>query len=183
MKVTWIGSPNYWAGRTQKVNKIVSHWMAGNLASADRVFQDTNRQTSAHYGIEDEVIHQYVRDEDTAWHARQANPFTIGIEHSAQPGRDASAKTLETSAKLIASLAKKYGIEINSETIVPHNLYVATGRADKAGSGRASPANNTCGQTFSTTATSKQGYRWYSSFTSRCYELARLQREWPVHYR
>lgn len=129
MNITWIGSPNYWAGRTQKVTTVVLHWMAGTLASTDKTFNSnvgTERATSAHYGIEDDVVHQYVRDEDTAWHARQANPFSIGIEHSAQPGRDASDVTLETSAQLIASLAKKHGLTVSADRLVPHSLYVAT---------------------------------------------------------
>lgn len=129
LNITWVGSPNYWSGRTETIDVIVLHWMDGNLASADRTFQrnvGTDAATSAHYGIEDSTVHQYVRDEDTAWHARQANPFSIGIEHSAQPGRDASAETLETSAQLIASLAKKHSLTISEDTVKPHSFYVNT---------------------------------------------------------
>lgn len=129
LKIDFVGSPNYWAGRTQKLTTIVIHWMAGTLAGTDAVFHSnvgTDAATSAHYGIENKTIHQYVKDTDTAWHARQANPYSIGIEHSAQPGRKASAETLETSAQLLAILSKKHGIALNRTYVIPHSQVVAT---------------------------------------------------------
>ena len=127
--MTFIGSPNYTKGRQgQKVTGVVVHWMAGNLASTDAVFQNTTRNTSAHYGIEDTTVHQYVRDEDTAYHSGNwtVNTQTIGIEHSAQPGRDASQATLETSAQLIADLSVKHGFVISTATVRPHSAIKAT---------------------------------------------------------
>jgi hypothetical protein len=129
MNITFKGSPNYTKGRGgQKVTGVIIHWMAGNLASTDAVFQNRSRNTSAHYGIEDTNVHQYVRDEDTAYHSGNwtVNTQTIGIEHSAQPGRDASGATMETSAQLIADLASKHGFNINSSTVRPHNAIKAT---------------------------------------------------------
>ncbi|MCE3613275.1 N-acetylmuramoyl-L-alanine amidase, partial [Escherichia coli] len=80
----WVGSPNFTPGRTAPIDTIVVHWMAGWLAGADQTFQDRVRQTSAHYGIEDGTVHQYVKEADTAWHAGSfpANSRSIGIEHS-----------------------------------------------------------------------------------------------------
>lgn len=131
-KTTWTGSPNYWSGRTQPIKKIIVHWMNGYLAGADKVFNSnvgTDAATSAHYGIEDDTIHQYVRVEDTAWHARQANPYSIGIEHSAAPGRDASDKTYASSIELIASLVKQYVLDPDTD-IEYHKKYVATSCSD-----------------------------------------------------
>jgi hypothetical protein len=67
-------------------------------------FANRARNASAHYGIEDDKVHQYVDDANTAYHAGDwdVNLTTIGIEHSAQPGRLASDKTYESSAQLIA---------------------------------------------------------------------------------
>jgi N-acetyl-anhydromuramyl-L-alanine amidase AmpD len=127
--VSWVGSPNYDKGRGgNTVNRIVIHWMAGTLAATDSVFQDTTRQTSAHYGIEDNTVHQYVLEGDTAFHAGNytVNQRTIGIEHSAQPGRDASEATYHTSARLIANICQRYGLPINANTIIPHRAVVAT---------------------------------------------------------
>ena len=129
MNISFIGSPNYTKGREgQKVTGVICHWMAGNLASADATFQNRSRNTSAHFGVEDTTVHQYVNTDDTAYQAGNwtVNTQTIGIEHSAQPGRDASQATLDTSAQLIADMAKKYGFAINSSTIRPHRAIVAT---------------------------------------------------------
>lgn len=129
MNITWIGSPNYTAGRGgNRVTGVVIHWMDGNLAGTDQVFQDRARNTSAHYGVQDGVIHQYVNEEDTAYQAGNwiINEQTIGIEHSAQPGRDASDATYESSAQLIAAAAKKYGFGVVSANARPHSMIVAT---------------------------------------------------------
>jgi hypothetical protein len=129
MSIAWVGSPNFDKGRAgNKVTGIVIHWMAGTLAATDSVFQDKTRKTSAHYGIEDTTIHQYVSEADTAFHAGDypTNQRTIGIEHSAQPGRDASEATYQTSARLIAEICARYGLPINAKTIVPHRSIVAT---------------------------------------------------------
>lgn len=124
MSIVLINSPNFGRGRQgRKIDYIIMHWMAGNLASTDVVFQDTQRQSSAHYGIEDDRIHQYVKEEDTAWHCGnyEMNLRSIGIEHSAQPGRDASAATIETSARLVADICKRYSIPCDRAHILKHS--------------------------------------------------------------
>lgn len=128
MNVTWIGSPNYWAGRTQRVTKLLQHWSVGDLAATDAQFQKnvgTDAATSAHYGLEGHERHVYVRDEDTAWHARQANSFAIGIEHSAGPGRPATDETYKNSIDLNAQLCLKFGLDPDT-AIDYHKTYVAT---------------------------------------------------------
>lgn len=146
MAYKFVGSPNYTIGRWGfKVKYVVIHWMVGTLASTDAVFQRTtpkNKRTSAHYGIEDKNIHQYVKEKNTAWHAGTglANRQSIGIEHSAAPGRAPSAQTYETSAKLIAKICKDYKLDPD-KAIVPHCKFVATrcpgtdknGNVDEAG--------------------------------------------------
>lgn len=124
--ITWIGSPNFTQGREgNSVAGFIIHWMDGTLASTDNVFQDRARNTSAHYGVEDGTIHQYVKDSDTAYQAGNwdVNLSTIGIEHSAQPGRNASDATYESSAQLIASIIKS---EAAGNSLRPHNAIIAT---------------------------------------------------------
>ena len=129
MNIKWIGSPNY-SGKEYRlpIKYVVIHWIVGNLASADAVFQNDERDTSAHYGIEDGTIHQYVKEEDVAWHAGNwaINQASIGIEHSASPERNASEQTYITSAQLVREICERYNIPIDSEHIVPHNKYKAT---------------------------------------------------------
>lgn len=122
---TFRGTPNYSPGRSQPVKKIVIHWIVGNLDAADATFANAANETSAHYAIENGTVHQYVREGDTAWHAMSANPYSIGIEHSAAPGRAASDATYRTSINLCADICKRYGLDPDAD-IVPHNRYVAT---------------------------------------------------------
>lgn len=120
---TWIGSPNYRAGRALPIDRIVIHWMVGTLASTDTVFQDKNRGTSAHYGIENGNVHQYVYERDTAFHAGVGtmNARSLGIEHSAAPGREATPETIETSARLIADLATRHSIPLDRQHVIKHS--------------------------------------------------------------
>ena len=123
-----IPTSNYAKGRgSNSVNKIVLHWMAGTLAGTDSRFKNPSSGVSAHYGIENDVIHQYVTDTDTAFHAGVyiVNQQSIGIEHSADPNRPASNATYESSAQLIATLCKKYNL--NPDTALhPHKEYKPT---------------------------------------------------------
>ena len=114
MNIKFIGSPNYTSGRQgASVDKIVCHWMAGTLAATDSVFQNTTRQTSAHYGVgQGGQVHQYVNESDTAWHAGNwnANITSIGIEHEGGPTIPITDSVYDTSARLIAEIWKRYGV-------------------------------------------------------------------------
>jgi len=131
--IPFLPSPNHATGRQgAKITDIVLHWMVTNLAGCDATFAGTARQVSAHYGIENGTIHQYVALADTAWHAgdHAENIRSIGIEHSAQPAtkttpaRDASPATIATSVALIVALCRKYGIDPSH--IYPHKKFYAT---------------------------------------------------------
>lgn len=125
MAIKQVPSPNYTKGRTQPISKLTIHWMVGTLASTDTHFKNPNSGVSAHYGIENTKIHQYVKESDTAWHAMSANPFSIGIENSAAPGRPASNLTYTTLIDLCTDICKRY--KLNPETAIePHSKYVAT---------------------------------------------------------
>ena len=128
MNKTWIGSPNYDTNR-KPIQYIVIHWFGvGSLQGADNRFLDDASDVSAHYAVEDEIIHQYVREEHVAYHAGNyaINQASIGIEHSATVERDATEQTYITSAKLIREICDKHNIPIDSDHIVPHNRYRAT---------------------------------------------------------
>jgi len=125
--VPFLASPNHTAGRQgSAITDIVIHWMDGTLANTDQEFLNGGRKVSAHYGIENGVIHQYVALADTAWHAGDwaENCRSIGIEHSAAPGRDATPATIATSVAVIVALARKYGIDPSH--IYPHNKFFGT---------------------------------------------------------
>lgn len=128
MNIKQVKSPNYTKGRGgNNVNQIIIHWMVGTLAGTDALFQ-RNSGVSAHYGIENKSVHQYVSESDTAWHCGDfaTNQRSVGIEHSAAPGRSPSADTYESSAKLVAQIARRHGIQLSTKTVRPHLAVTAT---------------------------------------------------------
>jgi len=117
-------SPNYTTGRAQPISKCVLHWMAGTLAGTDSVFSNPASGVSAHYGVENSNIHRYVSEQNTAWHAISANPYSIGIEISAAPGRAPTATTYKTVIALVTDICKRRNLKASDITV--HNLYVNT---------------------------------------------------------
>ena len=110
----WIGTPNYTPGRNgQKIDHITLHIMAGYLAGTDSTFQDTNRRTSATYGIGSDVtVHQYVREQDTPWSDSNwlSNQTGISIEHEGGLSQARCTRAcMDASAKLCADIARRYG--------------------------------------------------------------------------
>ena len=83
MNIKWIGSPNFKTQNGVKKEFIVLHWMVGTLAGTDRVFQDANRKVATNYGIQDDKVHQYVKDKDYAFGSgtTHSNKHGISIEH------------------------------------------------------------------------------------------------------
>ena len=125
---TWKGSPNFDSNR-KPINKVCIHWFGGgSLSSANTRFQNPDSQVSAHYGISDKTVWQWVKEEDVAYHAGDypTNQCSIGIEHDAVVGRDATIITYETSAKLIAEISERYNIPLDRDHIVPHKQFTAT---------------------------------------------------------
>lgn len=65
----WANGTNYTVGRQDKIRGIVIHHAAStSLDSIGQVFSQPGRGGSAHYGVGGKQVHQYVREEDTAWH-------------------------------------------------------------------------------------------------------------------
>ncbi len=142
MNITWIGSPNcgHWNGKAlvhnrdgAKVDKFVIHWMDGTLSGTDAQFRKDGSRlpfpgTSAHFGVEDDTIHQYVKMDDIAWHAHkfEVNQTSIGIEHSADPYRPASDATYVTSGQLIAQLCHQLGLVPSRGLLHRHSEYYNT---------------------------------------------------------
>ena len=74
---------NYRVGRTAAISTIVIHVTQGSYAGTISWFKNPSAQVSAHYVVRssDGQITQMVAEKDTAWHARDANPYSVGIEH------------------------------------------------------------------------------------------------------
>jgi len=115
-------------GKTATVDKIVYHWIDGRLSTADDTFRNPYSVHSAHFAVENNTVHQYVKLSDTAYNAGVAtvNAESVAIEHSAQPGRDASDATYESSAQIVYKTAQALGKRVDDFQHIPHNKVIAT---------------------------------------------------------
>lgn len=115
-KQWWANPSNYTAGRTDKIRGIVIHHAAStSLDSIGQVFSQPGRGGSAHYGVGGSQVHQYVREEDCAWHCSNwnGNNATIGIEttnSTGAPDWKVADDTFNTLVKLVAEIAKRNGL-------------------------------------------------------------------------
>ena len=131
MTIKWLGanSNNFQVGRSgNKIDKVVLHWIVGKLAAADSTFQNPERIASAHYGIGHTEVHQYVREEDTAYHAGNltVNRQSIGIEHEGGPDLPISEDTHKTSIELVTDICRRYNIPADRQHILKHSEIKAT---------------------------------------------------------
>lgn len=118
-------SSNYQVGRTQAITTIVIHVTQGSYAGTISWFKNPSAQVSAHYVVRssDGQITQMVAEKDTAWHARSANPYAIGIEHEGyvdQPSWFTDAM-YRSSAALVKNIADRRGIPKDRDHIKGHS--------------------------------------------------------------
>src|SRR5438270_260266 len=125
--VDWIPAArgNYDVGRAAQITTIVIHETGGSYTSAIHWFQNPASLTSAHYLVKawDGGIIQFVAESDTAYHARSANPYTIGIEHEFdwRYGIWHTEAQYRASALLVCAIARRYNIPLDRDHIVGHN--------------------------------------------------------------
>lgn len=76
-------SSNYTASRSAAVSAVTVHTTQGSYAGSISWFQNSTSNVSAHYVIRssDGQVTQMVRNAHTAWHVRNQNSYTLGIEH------------------------------------------------------------------------------------------------------
>jgi len=128
---------NFMPGRPsgQRPSAIVIHVSEGTLASADAWFNNDAALVSAHYIVgRSGEVHQYVSEEDTAYHAGstvnatwrllrpQVNPnfYTVGIEHEGRAQVQWTDAQYATSAALIVEIALRWSIPMDADHIVMH---------------------------------------------------------------
>ncbi|MCT2587864.1 N-acetylmuramoyl-L-alanine amidase [Actinophytocola gossypii] len=123
----WIPahSGNYANGRSAAIDQIVVHVTQGSYAGTISWFQNPASGVSAHYVVKSSngEVTQMVRDGDTAYHARSANPRTLGIEHEGFVDNPSwfTDSMYRSSAALSRWLADRHGIPKNRQGIVGHN--------------------------------------------------------------
>ena len=109
----WDPAPECnFSNRTSSVSAVAIHYTEGSYAGCISWFKNCDAQVSAHYVIRssDGQVTQMVREADKAWHARTANPYSIGIEHEAY-GNIWSFFTeamYQSSANLVRNICSRY---------------------------------------------------------------------------
>lgn len=106
----WKGSPNFGyprgAGGQNHPTAIVWHITAGgSLPGLDSWFGNPDAGASAHLGIEEAEVHQYVRFEDAAWHAGIKRDPDLSNPHVARWWRDGANPNLFTIGVEVVSAA------------------------------------------------------------------------------
>lgn len=136
MNIIQKKSPNFWAGRKgYRPEGVVIHVMDGTLSGTDSWFANPVSQVSSHYGIgRTGEVHQYVKEEDTAWHAGRVdtpvwglikpninpNLYTIGVEHEGKPDDVWTDAMKQASAALIREICQRWQIPIDRAHVVGH---------------------------------------------------------------
>jgi N-acetyl-anhydromuramyl-L-alanine amidase AmpD len=112
----FIESPNHSSRNGRTIDMIVLHFTDGpSASSAINHFRQQSSQVSAHYIIDrNGDIYQMVRDSDKAWHAKGANPRSIGIEHVALPDQHMTDDQEKSSVALIKWLIATYSIQTSN---------------------------------------------------------------------
>jgi N-acetyl-anhydromuramyl-L-alanine amidase AmpD len=135
-----------------KPEAIVIHIAVASLGSVDNSFRNPKHKASAHYCVgKTGSIHQYVKEEDTAFHAgvfdpakgeSQGNNFqsapyiwsllsshlgvntnlwTIGIEHEGLPDEEWTEEMYASSSQLISEISQRWPIPLDGQHVVPHH--------------------------------------------------------------
>jgi len=136
MNIIQKKSPNFWTGRKgYRAEGVVVHIMDGTLVGTDSWFANPASLVSSHYGIgRTGEVHQYVKEEDTAWHAGRVdapvwklvkpninpNLYTIGIEHEGKPDDVWTDVMKQSSGELIREICQRWQIPIDRNHIVGH---------------------------------------------------------------
>lgn len=150
MVIKWIGAhpTNFRVGRGKwKPELIVIHVMGGSLFGTDAFFNTVrpDQESSAHYGVSETEVHQYVKELDQAFHAGlkpqqildkasaslvreryKVNPnlYSIGIEHDVANDKTDltpwSDRLYHQSARLVAEIAKRWSIPLDRDHVVGH---------------------------------------------------------------
>ncbi len=142
---------NFWAGRSgYKPEAFVIHIAEGTLEGGYAWFNNPSSQVSAHYMVgKDGRIWQFVKLEDTAWHAGgvdnpnwsllkagvNPNLYTIGIEHEGFTGQPWTNAMYNASAELIGTIGREWGIKVDRDHIIGHYQLNSVNRSNCPGSG------------------------------------------------
>ena len=88
---------------------FVVHIMVGYMGGTDTIFRNPNTEASAHFGVSrGGNVWQWVDTDDQAWHAFDANDYSIGVEHAGFPWEPLTPAQINASGALLAWAHRKY---------------------------------------------------------------------------
>lgn len=110
---TWP-SPNTNGGGYPKEGFCIHHAATTNFQMIGQTFQNTQTQTSAHYGVEPGHVQQYLADDDNAWATGNAygNSSLISIEcvnATGDPTWTVADATVDTLVEFMADKCREHG--------------------------------------------------------------------------
>ena len=147
MEIIFKKVPNYRGGREgRNIEAIVIHIGEGNqnqiFGKAKKVDDKSfgaflYEEKSSHYSVDENgTIWQFVKEEDTAWHAGivikptshlvqiksgiNPNLWTIGIEHAGWGTKDITDAQYKITGELVEDICNRYNIFIDREHIIGH---------------------------------------------------------------
>jgi hypothetical protein len=91
---------------------IIMHWgVTYRLDQIDSEIFNPNRAMTYHYALDGNEIHQYVSEEDTAWHCTNwnGNQRSIGICINAKDDNPYNDADYEQAAQLISDIFRRHG--------------------------------------------------------------------------
>ncbi|MBJ6978411.1 peptidoglycan recognition family protein [Luteimonas sp. MC1895] len=105
-------SSNYNASRSAAVSAVTLHTAQGSYAGTISWFKNSTANVSAHYVIRssDGQVTQMVRNAHTAWHVRNQNSYTLGIEHEGYVNNSSwyTSAMYNASAALVRDFCARY---------------------------------------------------------------------------
>ena len=110
LQIQYYHSPNYSKGRTQPINLIVLHTTEGSGEGAKAWLTNPESKASAHYLITEKAdIVQLVEEENKAWHCRNYNDVSIGIEIAGFYDQDLREQQIMKTTTLIKDIQRRRG--------------------------------------------------------------------------
>ncbi len=120
----WRPSPNFSGRGGASISAVTIHDTEGSFAGSLSWLTSAQSGASAHYMIRsvDGFTVQMVREKEKAWHVRDENPYTIGIEHEGYTTRPEyfTPAMYDASAALTRYLARTYHIPLDRSHIKGH---------------------------------------------------------------
>jgi N-acetylmuramoyl-L-alanine amidase len=99
-----------WSAGTADPNRLdIMHVMQGSLWGTDSWFRNKAAGASAHFGIGyDGTCFQWVSTDMMAWHACNANGYSIGVETEGLSGQPFTNRQISKAAALLHWLHQEY---------------------------------------------------------------------------